>query len=529
MKNVGILLVLALQCEACRPEPMEVSSDAGSQTTPTPVVSKPHELLTRTVPHLTPSPPDPRTDVEIGIAACTASDSSWRCAMAKPKVFAATGAPPLTPVSWTVPTWYVDPANTSRRASDSNSCSTSAAPCLTSSQILSRWGTPSPTLPQATTFVQMSSDTAPFPSAWALSPQSIYSMVFEGQLSMMRIGTVGTYTALNRTAGTKGTLTLSGVGADAGSFWTPYVGTFIEDTTSGAYFWIDADLGGGVATITTPLEATDPFTFFISTSVPAYGTITPGDALVFYTMPTAWCRSMPLSTQAFAIVYHLRCTDPPLPGLIPLSPDYIPLTIESRVDSSVHWSDCTNTGTTFTNNERNFFVNSFFDSFVSAEGQWIGGAITSVDSTLGCGVAPVVLDGDVLVDNRQHLAFNQVLEIYLAFLGGVGSIHTYTSFGTVTLGGWNYNGDYGTAAVWGTEPIDVSDGEVFVCEENCTKQLLVTGGMTMEQSLTTAYPWLADAGTWGSTLLSLTPANVDTYGAMCRPPLRDCFYSHQLP
>lgn len=50
-------------------------------------------------------------------------------------------ASPIIPASWTVAAWFIDPANSSGTASDSNNCTTSATACLTWHQINDvRWG-----------------------------------------------------------------------------------------------------------------------------------------------------------------------------------------------------------------------------------------------------------------------------------------------------------------------------------------------------------------------------------------------------
>ena len=48
---------------------------------------------------------------------------------------------PIIPASWTTPAWFIDPANSSGTASDSNNCTAAGTPCLTWHEINDhRWG-----------------------------------------------------------------------------------------------------------------------------------------------------------------------------------------------------------------------------------------------------------------------------------------------------------------------------------------------------------------------------------------------------
>jgi hypothetical protein len=66
----------------------------------------------------------------------------WSCTP-QARTFGASGgtASPIIPASWTVAAWFIDPANSSGTASDSNNCTSSATPCLTWHQVNDvRWG-----------------------------------------------------------------------------------------------------------------------------------------------------------------------------------------------------------------------------------------------------------------------------------------------------------------------------------------------------------------------------------------------------
>lgn len=92
------------------------------------------------------------------IAACTLPDGSWACSARRPQTFKASGNSPLTPVSWTVTDWWIDPANGSGTASDQNDCVSATTACLTFGEVIQhRLGTFSPRLVQPTRFHQLSS------------------------------------------------------------------------------------------------------------------------------------------------------------------------------------------------------------------------------------------------------------------------------------------------------------------------------------------------------------------------------------
>jgi hypothetical protein len=60
------------------------------------------------------------------------------------------------PQSWTVPAWFVDPANATGAANDGNTCTTIADPCLNFAGVTAKWGTFSPRFRQNTTITFLS-------------------------------------------------------------------------------------------------------------------------------------------------------------------------------------------------------------------------------------------------------------------------------------------------------------------------------------------------------------------------------------
>jgi hypothetical protein len=183
MKLSSLLLSLTALVVACNPTP--ATSDASPQAdveyevdvANSDVAPSTRELpFTRKLPQVAPFTPalkDVRSQSQIATAACTAADGSWRCASKKPITFAAIGSTPITPISWTVTNWFIDPANLSTTASDSNDCITSTTACLTFGEVIvHRLGTHSPQWAQSVTINQISAQTLNVDN-WYLNPVSV--------------------------------------------------------------------------------------------------------------------------------------------------------------------------------------------------------------------------------------------------------------------------------------------------------------------------------------------------------------------
>lgn len=441
--------------------------------------------------------------------------------------------PPSNPASWSVPYWAFDPANASGCASDSNTCTSASCsggnvgPCSTLSEIYSRWTTTRPVFTSAVTVQQLSDDAAPWPNAVSMpnGPTTIIDwfstngFLFEGTLLPQASATIGTYTALNRTAGTLGSITAQG---QSGAFWTPYVGMMVQDLTTPAVFWVVADLGSATANITTPMVPVTVPTF--QTIAPAYVTIANGDSLRIVRPTKALCHDLGSGYGSFTDFFHVWCTSSGA-GFTSTAAWFH----ESVIDNTVTWLNCQPTN----GSNGTYVVNSYSAMQGTFEGAFVGGALASPTDnfSFGCPYAPSYLDGDiVVVSARQHINWNTILNIGRAYLGNT-NFHTYSSGVQIRIGQWDSPGFlYPDAEIWGPASIDVSDGAYLICEQNCTANILVKGDMSFEQSLTTGYPWSVDAGAFQVPQVALTPANVDAVGAICSPQhVGECFYSHQLP
>jgi hypothetical protein len=117
------LLTIGCSTSSSAPVPAGVDasalavSDAGTIQPPSPAASDTPFRKPRATRAALPQPVDARTPGQLAAAAC-----NGRCkgTAIKPLLAATTGNP-IIPPSWTVPAWYIDPANSIGCASDSNS------------------------------------------------------------------------------------------------------------------------------------------------------------------------------------------------------------------------------------------------------------------------------------------------------------------------------------------------------------------------------------------------------------------------
>lgn len=168
-----------------------------------------------------------------------------------PTKFGASGgtASPIIPASWTVPAWFIDPANSSTTASDNNNCTTSATACRTYQEIaVHRWGTFSPILQQPTTITLLSSlasDVDPI-IATPFMANSSY-LAIQGTAVATTSATFTLVAAKSRVAGANSLL--------IGSFsaGTPAAGVMVENTTHPSRAYVYTTAGGANWNITQPM------------------------------------------------------------------------------------------------------------------------------------------------------------------------------------------------------------------------------------------------------------------------------------
>ena len=150
-------------------------------------------------------------------------------------------------------TWFVDAQNSSGLASNANTGLTSGAPLLTNREIPLRLGTTSPDLGSANavlTINQLSDTNAGDPVN--LTPKQ-GAVVVVAPLTQVATGTLSAVTARNQ--GPVGAAKWNITTASFGS-WTPYLNCLVQDTTTASWFVVEADTGGGSATVTQPTKDT---------------------------------------------------------------------------------------------------------------------------------------------------------------------------------------------------------------------------------------------------------------------------------
>lgn len=260
-----LVLVLALFAIACGQASGGVVQTSEAQA---PVVDTqgPSVLdLIRTKPQI--QLPDNRTLAQIQNAACQGRDGKWLCKnIQQPIILAASSTSPIIPTSWTVSAWWVDPANTSTHASDSNDCVTSTTPCLTWHEINDhRWGcigSPAacPRLQQITTINILSSqadNTDPVYTLPALEKGS--SLIFKGALPTATCtGTLAGVVAKNRATPQLLNATLCGSGA---------IGQFVINSTHASRAWVYKNVTGSTWAISQPVTAIIPPSISLPTEV----------------------------------------------------------------------------------------------------------------------------------------------------------------------------------------------------------------------------------------------------------------------
>jgi hypothetical protein len=226
-----------------------------------------------------------------------------------------------------IPNWYFDPAGTLPCTSDNNSCTSATCgvsgvgPCQTWGGILARLGTKTPTLSIAVLFTELSDQVAPWVDPIVLRPDLVApggSATLTGSLVQVATATIGTFTPRVRGLAGQTTNHVTAVG-QGGAYWTAFIGDLVHDTTANAWFWVERDLGTGVAQITEPVQST-----LAHPIPPTYVTIANGDSLVITRPTTANVVSWSPSSQ-FALIsgaiQHVTFSG----GGIPQLGDFLPV------------------------------------------------------------------------------------------------------------------------------------------------------------------------------------------------------------
>ena len=465
----------------------------------------------------TSSPTDARTPTQIAQAACTGPNGVWQCPNVKKAPTIKLGSGAVIPPAWTVPNWYFDPQNVSGTASDGNNCTTSSTACITFQQIYTyRWGGDNAQLQQQTAVTELSSE-AGFQDTFRLSmnPGS-RELDFYGTLTQVTTATVGTFTARNRAAGTTNTITASG---QSGAYWTTYVGDLVHDTTAGAYFWVDADLGSATAQITEPMALYTPIT---GSFPPAYVTIANSDALTVNTE-----SSINLSTSLLGSITFTQLT---------MHRDVVGYSSASNLS----FYQCGGTTTTYYENIYgfSFFYNSRMTPLFTGGGAAYGGSFVEDSPVLGditigstSIAAPFRLDGDILLDPTIS---GDVQTTGATWMARVGLLGILQSNGGAGLAGGiidHVSSEYGAGnALWGPGQLQANAGVLYAFSSGtATADLLLTGAsyssvpIVFEYSQTTGFPYSTSTHSYGAAV-ALTAADIDSNSGLSWPPSGSRFW-----
>lgn len=298
----GVLSILALVgfsgCEQGHP-PADAGAQLEAGTQPDVGASEaqasrwPPDESTKADPPPPPLPPDTRTPAQIIAAACPPGMCKGRSI---PTTFGASPNLAIIPSSYTVPAWWIDPANSIGCASNSNSgtsatctggCSGSTCPSgigpLLSWQELAvhRWGfqgglCPTPRIQQNTTVTFLSNDANTDPVSFCPQVELGAYVLLVGNLGagqQVCSGTISGVTNLTRGAVATG-LTQVTLPCNAA------VGDLVFDSTQSAYFWTyKVNSAAPAYFATTPISVSTLGTTF---NTIGYVPISNGDSVTVY-------------------------------------------------------------------------------------------------------------------------------------------------------------------------------------------------------------------------------------------------------
>lgn len=197
--------------------------------------------------------------------------------------FSGSFGPPVYQASWAQAAWYIDPANSSTCASDTNktcsiaTCGTSGdGPCVTYAQVAARWGTYAPRIRQATvvTFLSSQPDNTD-PVIWKPYVENGgYTEIAAALPTAAQTGTLASVVAKNRATPQLLNATIGAGGA---------AGQLIVNTTHPSRAFLYTNSSGNAWNMTQPIAPlTIPFNPFpAGTEVDTWAN---GDAFSVYTL-----------------------------------------------------------------------------------------------------------------------------------------------------------------------------------------------------------------------------------------------------
>jgi hypothetical protein len=425
--------------------------------------------------------------------------------------------------AWTVPTWYVDPANSIGCASASNSgtaatcsggcegsvCPTGVGPLLLVNDVATRWGTTSPTLSQNTTINVLSAETLNQEQI-VLAPVVAAATTFAviGAYLPVASFSLGTVTPKNRS--TPQLLTAAGFTASGLA-----VGQTVQNTTHPSWARIEA-LSGSTATLSQPQQTiTIAGASALPSSMPAeVDTWAMNDAVVVTKAPllnlTVYGPQGGQTNSEFTggIGWLENVFIPDNSG----SPGNSVVTIDSPSlilwQVNTLWDTYPNFTTAgFEGVETRFVLNAGFNGggAINCATVW-GGYVAGFGASLQ---QYANLEGDVilastLLNNSYSFIGNAYIGTSNLNLNGLTQLRVESVFGT--------NGPF----VWGPGGLNVSDsGVVFLETGTFTAALLLKGTIRMGGS-TTGVAYQPDAGTFKTGVI-INPGGLDDAGGLQYP------------
>lgn len=435
----------------------------------------------------------------IALGACHKPAPSTTSAASSPHAFAVTASPAMA-----VPAWFIDPANSTSCASDSNTCqsatcaSAGVGPCLTYASIVSRWGTNAPQLRQDTALTFLSSQTnGADPVDFEPVILNGVNVSLQGALPTATVtGTLGGVVQKNRSSGQLLNATLA-------SGLSP--GMLIVNSTRGARAWLYKVVSGTTWAISQSLT---PYALPLQSSalIPAeLDTWSNGDTYSVYSLVKVNIALLrgnltDISATSFAnslVVYQLTVYEPNASVF-----NFDPLTVVS--------------------NSAVFFVESSIQRYVQL------GLMESVISPafLNCDLASGVVGGSVINANNMIAgqARNPLFAQHLAPDGdAIFGAHNVTGidlYGAVYLDAeleaqspsghvdcaTTYNS--GQPVIWGPGALNVQGSTRFTYKNSAGATFLNLGGLQLNASSTACSSSNASTNV-ENCAITLTAAHLD--------------------
>lgn len=385
--------------------------------------------------------------------------------------------------------WVVDSQNPA--ASDENTGLSPSSPLMHVAEIYRRYGSKTPSLAQSTTIQCLSNTNASDPIDFVPTLIGGGAWTLKGTLAQVGAATIGIFTAKNHAVGSKNTITAQG---QSGAFWTPFVGATVRDTTSGAQFFIDADLGSATAAISEPVAT--PLS-----QIPSLITISNGDSLVIFNPTVIYVKRAAVGAFGNS-------------GGVGLSISQSTIAAES----SCYFGNCSFNECVFTAPEvlseftSNTFNSCYFTPASAFQGPgnfYAGSCFNRAGSSISDASR---IDADAIINQRPHTGSGVVTfgTVYFGqWFSNSGGPQTFVRFATRATA-------FG-AALWGPATIALTSGQQLdVQGTTAVATLLCTGGITLDGAAT-GFTFNTSTGAFSPGPVALTPTSLDTNGSFQNP------------